>query len=160
MSSRLGVAWRRYAARARAAWSMTTSARWPSTSASTQIDEMSRAWAALTRTSFTRPIASASARARFWSAAANSFMKSCSPRARAQGSLQVDRAGHAVLRGVDRQLDDAPPPLVVRQRPRLAQSGAAVGAQGIAFVGVAAEVAALDHIVLGEQPGQPSHGRG
>src|SRR5438874_4915846 len=83
MSSRLGEAWRRYAASARAAWSMTTSARWPSTSASTQIDEMSRAWAALTRMSFTRAIASASARARFWSAAANSFMKSCSPRLKA-----------------------------------------------------------------------------
>src|SRR5436853_285402 len=124
---------------------MTTSARCPSTSASTQIEEIRRAWPAVIRTSLTRPIASARARERFPSAA---------PRARTQRDLDVDRPHDAVLRGVDRQLDDAHPALVVREHPCRFQTFPAVRAEAFQVRRVAAEVAALDDIVLREQPGE------
>src|SRR6266851_1010248 len=189
MSSRFGDACRRYAAKARDAWSMTTSARWPSTSASTQIDEIRRAWPGETWTFFTAAIASARARERLWSAAANSLTNSWSPRLKSasrsamstrwSGSdaldvdaqpeaveqlrpqlalLGVDGADHAVLRGVDGELDHAHAALVGRQDAGGIEAAPAVGAQRLPVGGITAEMATLDHLVLGKEPGQCAHG--
>src|SRR6266851_4953727 len=235
---------------------MTTSARCPSTAASTQIDEMRRAWPRVTRTSLTAAIASAKARDRLLSAAANSLTNSWSPRlksasrsaistrssgsrmpststhspkrssscgrsspssgfmvptrmkregcendtpslsteftpiaaassststmwssrrltsstyrmlrlasARTPGSkrrLDVDRAVVAILGGVDRQLDDTHAALVRGQESGVVKANLALGAKRLLVVGVASEVAALDHVVLRKKAGKRPHRR-
>ena len=67
-----------------------------------------------------------------------------------QRGLDVARADDAVLRGVDRQLDHAHAALVVRKGACGFQTGTTVGAEGVLVGRVAAEVAALDHVVLGQ----------
>ena len=81
-------------------------------------------------------------------------------RARPQRSLDVDRADHPVLGCVDRQLHHAHPALVGGQHAGRLKAPAAVDAQGLAVGRIAAEMAALDHIVLGQQPGQGPDSRG
>ncbi len=78
-------------------------------------------------------------------------------RPRSQGCLDVDRAHHPVLRGVDGQLDDPHTALVGGKEASRPEPGAAVVAEGLAVVRIAAEVAALDDVVLGEQAGQGPH---
>ena len=73
---------------------------------------------------------------------------------RAQGRLDVDRAHDAILGGVDRKLDHPHAALVVRQRAHGLQARPAVGAQRILVGRVAAEVAALDDVMLRQQPRQ------
>ena len=81
-------------------------------------------------------------------------------RAATQGRLDVDGADHPVLRRVDGQLDDPHLPRVRRQLPVLRIPEPAVGAQRLAVVGIAAEVAAFDDRVLGQQLRQRAHGGG
>src|SRR5712692_5017512 len=82
------------------------------------------------------------------------------PRPRAQGRFDVDGAHDAVLGRVDWQLDHAHPAPAGGQHAGRLEAAPAFGAQRLADVGIAAEVAALDHQVLGQKPGQrPDGGR-
>src|SRR5439155_1526063 len=119
------------------ALSMTTSARCPSTSASTQIEETSRVCPGVTLTPATAPIASA----------------------RAQGRLDIDGADDPIFGGVDGKLNDSHAPGVHRQDSVLSQAQPAVRAQVVDVGRVAAVVTALDHLVLGEQASEgPNRG--
>src|SRR5438067_6135706 len=81
------------------------------------------------------------------------------PGARAHGRLHVDRSHHAVLGGVDRQLDHAHGQAIDRQAA-LPAPEPAVGAPARGLRGVAAVEAALNRVVVGQQAGQrPDRGR-
>ena len=75
----------------------------------------------------------------------------------AQGRLDVDSADDPVFGGVDGQLDDAHLPRVGGQLPMLRIPEPAVGAERVTIVWIAAEVAALDDRVLGQQLRQRAH---
>ena len=79
------------------------------------------------------------------------------PAAGAQGRFDVDGAHDAIFGRVDRELDHPHAAFVVRQHARRLQPHPAVGAESLPVGRVAAEMAALDHVVLGEQPRQPTH---
>src|SRR5947199_214393 len=119
MSSRVGDGWRRYAASERAAWSITTSARWPRTSASTQIEEIDLVDVEDVAIGFRK----------------NARLEA--PHAGAQGRLDVDGADDPVLRRVDRKLDDPHPALVMRESPGGLELGAAIGAKQLEVCRVA-----------------------
>jgi hypothetical protein len=78
----------------------------------------------------------------------------------AQGGFDVDSADHAVLGRVDGELDDAHAALVRGQGAVRRHARAALDAEALAVLGVAAIVAALDDGVLGEEAGQGAHGGG
>ena len=82
-------------------------------------------------------------------------------RALLERRLQVDRPHHPVLRRVDRELDHAHPPLRAGQRVlAVVEAQAAVGAEGLLVLRVAAEVAALDHVLLREESRERADGGG
>src|SRR5437868_5490479 len=133
---------------------------------------MSRAWPAVSRTSLTRPIASASARDRLLSAAANSLVNSWSPRlnaasrsamrTRSSGSRMPSTSTHRPNRSSSCGRSSPSSGFMVPTRMKCAGWLNETPSRSITLTplvaGVAAEVAALDDVVLGQQAGEGADG--
>src|SRR5216683_748933 len=72
--------------------------------------------------------------------------------------LDVDRPDHPILRGVDRQLDDAHAALAARQCLPAGQPVLAFRAKRLGRVRIAAVEAVRDDAQLGKEAGERSHG--
>src|SRR5438309_7555626 len=75
------------------------------------------------------------------------------------GGLDVDRAHHPVLRGIDRQLNDSHPPAPPGQRLTARDSVLAIGAEGLRRVRVASVGAVGNHRELRKQSSERAYRR-